>query len=93
MRSLYESYRLDQVAHFICLVEPEDFRDAVDQILDGRPFEFGAKDRIQFAMIVVEHIESRIPLPPFQVWAEDYLSHPEEYRLYAHTLHREGRLP
>ena len=93
VRSLYESYRLDQVAHFICLVEPDHFRDAVDRILDGRSFEFGARDRLQFAMMVVEHIEERLPLPPFEVWAEDYLSHPEEYQLYAHTLHREGRLP
>lgn len=93
IRSLYESYRLDQVAHFICLVRPEDFRDAVDRILDGRPFEFGAKDRLQFAMMVVEYIEERLPLPPFEVWAEDYLSNPDEYQLYAHTLHREGRLP
>lgn len=93
LRSLYESYRLDQVAHFICLVEPDEFREAVDRILDGRPFEFGAKDRLQFAMMVVEHIEERLPLPPFEIWAEDYLAHPEDYRLYAHTLHREGRLP
>ena len=93
LRSLYESYRLDQVAHFICLVRPEDFREAVDRILDGRSFEFGARDRLQFAMMVVEHIEERLPLPPFEVWVEDYLAHPEEYRLYAHTLHRERRLP
>lgn len=93
LRSLYESYCLDQVAHFICLVRPDEFREAVDRILDGRPFEFGARDRLQFAMIVVEYIEERLPLPPFEVWAEDYLAHPEEYRLYAHTLHREGRLP
>lgn len=93
MRSLYESYRLDQVVHFICLVRPPHFREAVDRILDGRPFDFGARDRLQFAMIVVEHIEERLPLPPFEVWAEDYLENREEYQLYAHTLHRKGRLP
>lgn len=93
MRSLYESYRLDQVVHFICLVEPDDFRDAVDEILDGRPFDFGARDRLQFAMIVVEYIEKRLPLPPFERWAEDYLEHGQAYQLYAHTLHREKRLP
>lgn len=93
MRSLYESYRLDQVVHFICLVEPDHFRDAVDRILDGRPFDFGARDRLQFAMIVVEYIEKRLPLPPFERWAEDYLEHGQAYQLYAHTLHREGRLP
>lgn len=93
IRSLYESYRLDQVAHFICLVEPDDFRRAVDRILDGRSFDFGARDRLQFAMMVVDYIEERLPLPPFEVWAKDYLAHPERYHRYAHALHREGRLP
>lgn len=93
IRSLYESYRLDQVAHFICLVEPDEFRRAVDRILDGRSFDFGARDRLQFAMMVVDYIEERLPLPPFEVWAKDYLAHPERYHRYAHALHREGRLP
>ena len=93
LRSIYASYRLDQVAHFITLVGPEDFRQSVDRILEGETFDFGAKDRLQFAMMVVEFIESHLPLPPFEIWVEDYLAHPEEYRLYTHTLHREGRLP
>jgi len=93
LRSLYASYRLDQVSHFICLVDPGDFEPAVDQILEGASVDFRAKDRLQFAMMVVEHIERMLPLPPFEIWAEDFLANPETYRLYAHTLHREGRLP
>ncbi len=93
LRSLYSSYRLDQVAHFITLVDPDDFQDAVDRILDGRSIDFGAQDRLQFAMMVVEYIEELLPLPPYEVWVEDYLSRRSEYRLYAHTLHRAGRLP
>jgi hypothetical protein len=90
LRSIYASYRLDQVAHFITLVEPEDFQDAVSRILDGERFDFGARDRLQFAMMVVEKIESLLPLPPFELWAQDYLAHEEVYRLYTHSLHRSG---
>ncbi len=93
LRSLYASYRLDQVCHFIALVRPEDFQEAVDQVLEGETFDFGTKDVLQFAMMVVEFIEDHLPLPPFEVWAEDYLAHDRDYALYAHTLHREGRLP
>ncbi len=93
LRSIYASYRLDQVAHFITLVRSEDFEEAVSRILEGEVFDFGAKDRLQFAMMVIDFIERHLPLPPFEVWAEDYLSHPEQYRLYTHTLHRSGRLP
>jgi hypothetical protein len=93
LRSLYASYRLDQVCHFIALVHPEDFQFAVDRILEGRVFDFGAKDLLQFSMMVVEFIEDHLPLPPFEAWAEDYLAHQGDYALYAHTLHRAGRLP
>jgi hypothetical protein len=93
LRSLYASYRLDQVVHFISLVEPTDFVEAVDRILEGERIDFRASDRIQFAMMVVEYVERRLPLPPYEVWVRDFLDHPETYRLYAHTLHREGRLP
>lgn len=93
LRSLYSSYRIDQVCHFILLVDPEAFEAAVDVILDGESIDFRPSDRIQFAMMVVEHIEKLLPLPPFEVWARDFRTHPETYRLYAHTLHREGRLP
>jgi hypothetical protein len=93
LRSLYASYRLDQVAHLICLVDQQDFELAVDTILDGESVDFLAKDRMQYAMMVVDHIEALLPLPDFETWAEDFLAQPETYRLYAHTLHREGRLP
>ena len=93
LRSLYQSYRLDQVCHFITLVDPESFGAAVDSILEGQRVDFGAKDRLQLGMLVIEYIEARIPMPPFEVWVEDFLANREEYVIYTHTLHRERRLP
>lgn len=93
LRSIYESYRIDQVSHFICLVEPTDFEMAVDRILDGERIDFRAKDRVQFARMVVDHIEALMPLPDFETWVRDFLANREAYRSYTHTLHREGRLP
>ena len=93
LRSLYASYRLDQVCHFIALTDSDHFEMAVDRILEGRRIDFRAKDQLQLSMIVVEYIENRLPIPPFEIWAEDYLSNRQAYHLYAFTLHREGRLP
>ena len=93
LRSMYSSYRLDQVSHFISLITPDNFEGTVDEILAGESIDFLSKDRVQFAMMVVDHIERLLPLPDFQSWARDFLAHPEAYRLYTHTLHREGRLP
>lgn len=93
LRSLYESYRIDQVSHFICLVDPDAFESAVDRILEGEKIDFRTKDRVQFARMVVDHIERLLPLPDFEMWVQDFLDDPEAYRRYTHTLHREGRLP
>ncbi|CAN5814904.1 hypothetical protein BH23GEM11_BH23GEM11_15020 [soil metagenome] len=89
LRSRYDSYRLDQVVHLITLVDPDDFQEAVNRILDGRTFDFSTRDRLQFAMMVVEHLERLLALPPFEVWAEDYLANVDAYEQYTWELHRE----
>jgi hypothetical protein len=81
------------VCHLITLVAPEDFEEMVDSILAGQRVDFAAKDRLQLGMLVIEYIEARIPMPPFDVWLEDFLANKDEYVLYAHALHREEGLP
>jgi len=93
LRSIYSSYRIDQVAHFISLVNPEAFQEAVEEILSGESFDFSARDRLQFAMMVVERIEGMLPLPPFELWVRDYLRNEHAYRIYTHALHRKGPSP
>lgn len=93
LRSLYESYRLDQVMHLIALLEPDDFREVVEILLDGRRIDFRERDRFQLAMSVIQDLERRLPLPPFEIWVEDYLAHPDAYRRYAHDLQRGESLP
>ena len=92
MKSLYESYRTDQVCHLIALTDPNAFRQLVEKLLDGREIDFKARDRFQLAMIVVQEIEKRLPLPPFEIWVEDYLRQPAVYENYARRLHS-GELP
>jgi hypothetical protein len=93
LRSLYDSYRLDQVAHLVALIEPGDFRELVEVLLSGRRLDFRHSDRFQMAMSVVQELERRLPLPPFEVWIHDYLAHSDEYRRYAFELHRGEELP
>ncbi len=93
LRSLYDSYRVDQVAHLIALIDPEDFRVLVERLLDGRTIDFRARDRFQLAMIVVQELEKLLPLPPLEVWVQDFLANREEYYYYTHALHRGDELP
>jgi hypothetical protein len=90
LRSSYESYRADQVSHLILLMGTADFREMVEVLLDGRRIDFRANDRLQLAMSVVQELERRLPLPPFEAWAEDYLARRDEYVAYARWLHGGG---
>jgi hypothetical protein len=90
LRSMYESYRIDQVVHLITLTEPADFAALVERLLDGREIDFRARDRLQLAMLVVQELERFLPLPPFELWAEDFLAHRPTYEEYAYLLHRGG---
>lgn len=92
LRSLYETYRVDQVAHLVTLLAPADFEEMVEVLLDGRRIDFRARDRFQLAMSIVQDIERRLCLPPFEAWSQDYLAHSERYRRYAEILQR-GQLP
>ncbi|MCI0434147.1 MAG: hypothetical protein L0271_11005 [Gemmatimonadetes bacterium] len=93
LRQLYESYCLDQVSHWIALLEADDFREFVEVRLEGRRIDFHSRDRLQLAMSVVQEIERRLPLPPFEIWVEDYLAHTDEYQRYTWALHQGGELP
>ena len=93
LRSMYESYRIDQVVHLISLTDTKDFSALVSRLLDGRQIDFRARDRLQLAMLVVQELERYLPLPPFEVWVEDFLAHRPTYHDYAHQLHRGGELP
>jgi hypothetical protein len=92
LRSKYESYRTDQVSHLIALIAPANFRALVESLLAGRVIDFQASDRFQLAMTVVQELERRLPLPPFEIWAKDYLAHALEYDRYSEALHQ-GALP
>jgi hypothetical protein len=93
LRSRYESYRIDQVSHLIALIRPADFRALVEGMLAGRVIDFQARDRFQLAMTVVQDLERRLCLPPFEVWLEDFLAHPAEYERYTQALHQGDALP
>jgi len=88
LRALYESYRVDQVAHLVALLDSDIFRELVEILLDGRRIDFQAHDRFQLAMGIVQDLESRLPLPPFEAWTQDYLARPGVYRSYAEAIQR-----
>ena len=91
-RSRYETYRIAQMAHLVALMGQEALDQLVEEVLQGERFEFGAKDRLQFAMMVVQRLEALLPLPPLEVFLADYARRPLEYDTYHHDLYAGGEL-
>ena len=83
LQSLYSSYKVDQLCHFISLMDPKAFEKTVDHILKGQKIDFKSDDQFQLSLIVLEYIETRIPIPPYSIWKEDFLSNREEYIRYS----------
>lgn len=87
LRAVYATYRLDQLTHLVSLVDHEHFRSLVAELLAEEPYSFRSQDRLQFAMLFVQKLEPLLPLPPFEVFAEDYRANPATYTRYHHDLH------
>ena len=93
IRSRYESYRIDQLTHLVALMEQSALEALVGELLEGASFQFGARDRLQFAMLVVQRLEALLPLPPLEVFLEDCTQNPVAHERYHHDLYAGGELP
>ena len=92
-RARYESYRIDQLTHLVALMEQDALEALVAELLEGEPFQFGGKDRLQFALLVVQRLEALLPLPSLQVFLDDCAANPVAHERYHHDLYAGGDLP
>lgn len=83
----YEAYKVDQVTHLVSMLGEEVLEDVVQTLLEGEAFTFGARDELQFALLVVQKLEALLPLPPLDQWQRDRDAHPATYARYHHDLH------
>ena len=81
LRAKYHDYCSAQVADLLVYMSPDEI-----YLLAHRAYrEQGKNDDISYAEMVqvaTEWLASRVALPPFDVWAEDYRKHPERYEEY-----------
>lgn len=78
LRAKYLDYCSAQVAEILLLLSPDEIyllaRDAARE--SGRSEDLTYEESVRLA---TERISRKLALPPFEVWAEDYRSHPELY--------------
>ena len=81
LRAKYHDYCSAQVADLLVYMSPDEI-----YLLAHRAYrEEGGEGDISYMEMVrvaTEWLARRVALPPFDVWLEDYRSHPEKYEEY-----------
>jgi hypothetical protein len=81
LRAKYHDYCSAQVADLLVYMSPDEI-----YVLAHRAYrEGGGEGDISYSEMVrvaTDWLARRIALPPFEVWLDDYLEHPEKYDEY-----------
>jgi hypothetical protein len=81
LRAKYLDYCSSQVADLLLYLSP----DEIYLLAQRAHRERGGEGDLSYTEMVhhaTDWLADRLALPPFEVWVEDYLEHPEEYEEY-----------
>ena len=81
LRAKYLDYCSAQVADLLLFLTP----DEIYLIAQRAARERGDADELSYTRMVqvaTEWLSRKITLPPFEIWVEDYLAHPDRYEEY-----------
>jgi hypothetical protein len=81
LRAKYHDYCSAQVADLLVYMSPDEI-----YLLAHRAYREGGEggdiSYVEMVRVATDWLSTRIPLPPFEVWLEDYRRHPESYDEY-----------
>lgn len=81
LQSKYLDYCSSQVADLLLYLSP----DEIYLLAQRAHRERGGESELSYGVMVriaTDWLSSKIALPPFEVWADDYRRHPERYDEY-----------
>ena len=81
LRAKYLDYCSAQLADMLLFLSP----DEIYLIAQRAALERGDAGEISYTRMVqvaTEWLSGKITLPPFEIWVEDYLAHPDRYDEY-----------
>ena len=81
LHSKYRDYRSGQLASFFVYMSPDDIYAIVQRSVEesGEAGEITYKRMVELA---TDWLDGWVPLPPFEVWVEDYRVNPSPYEEY-----------
>lgn len=85
LRAKYLDYCSAQLADLLLYLSPDEIYLVAQREARDDTGEFSYVSMMRTA---TEWLASRVPLPPFEVWLEDYRAHPDRYEAYFMGLWR-----
>ena len=81
LRAKYLDYCSSQVADLLLYLSPDEIY-LLAQRAHREAGNHGDLTYAEMVRIATEWLSNKLTLPPFEVWAEDYRTHPERYEAY-----------
>lgn len=81
VRAKYYEYCSAQLADLLLYLSPDEIFVLAEKAARSR----GTPERVDYLSMVeiaTRWLADRVALPPFEVWREDYLAHPDRYEEY-----------
>ena len=90
LHAKYLDYCSAQLADLLLYLSPDEIYLLAHRahVEAGGEGEVGYADMVRIA---TEWLSSKVALPPFEVWLEDYRAYPERYEEYLMGLWKSGR--
>ncbi len=81
LRAKYLDYSSAQVADLLLYLSPDEIYLLAQRAHRERGGE-GNLSYVEMVHIATDWLSSKVRLPPFEVWVEDYRQHPDRYEEY-----------
>ena len=81
LRAKYLDYCSAQVADLLLFLSPDEIYLLAQRTAQERG-DLGEVSYMRMVQVATGWLSEKIALPPFEVWVQDYLAHPERYEEY-----------
>lgn len=81
LRAKYLDYCSAQMADLLLFLSPDEIY-LIAQRASAERGEVEVHSYSTMVQVATEWLSAKVALPPFEVWLEDYLAHPDRYEAY-----------
>ena len=81
LRAKYLDYCSAQLAELLVFISPDEIYLIAQRAAEERG-DNGELSYTRIVQIATKWLADKVKLPPFEVWVEDYVAHPELYEQY-----------